>query len=178
MSITNVSAARFLNLKARMKEVFKKRKYYGDLSIFATDDFDFMVEPKSGDIILSDHGVKVINLILSVNDIEGIKKIENDNYILRDITAIENMVTKLESQTSQSSSNLCRGGCMGICVEHCSTGCSGSCKDNCSSSQCSINCTGACVQECSSCSGTCSGTGCRSDCKNDCIGGSKAYSRG
>ena len=178
MSIINVSASRFLNIKSRLKEVFKKRKYYGDLSIFTTDDFDFIIEPKSGDIILSDHGAKVINLILSVNDINGLKKIENDNYILRDITAVENMLTRLESQNPKSSANICRGGCMGICVAHCSTGCVGSCNDTCSSSLCSINCTGVCVQACSGCSGTCSGSGCRSDCKDDCKGGSKEDSRG
>ncbi len=178
MSIINVSAARFNNLKARMREVFKRRKYYGDLSRFAANSYDFIIDPKSGDIILSDHGAKVINLILSVNDIEGIRKIENDNYILRDITAIEQMVSKLEGQSPTSQYNYCRGGCMGICIDHCSTGCSGSCKESCSSSQCSINCTGSCIQGCSSCSGTCVRSGCRSDCKDDCQNGSKEDSRG
>lgn len=178
MSIINVSAARFNNLKARLKEVFKKRKYYGDLSKFSTTDYDFTINPKTGDIILSDQGAKVINLILTVNDINELKKIENDNYILRDITAIETLVTKLEGQTMPSPVNLCRAGCMGICITHCSTECIGSCNTSCSSSLCSVGCSNACVTACSSCSGTCISAGCRSDCKDDCMGGAKTQSRG
>lgn len=172
MAEINVSAARFNNLKARLKEVLKNRKYYGDVSNLGSNTYDFTISPATGDIILSDQGAKVINLILSVNNVNSLKKIENDNYILRDITAIETFVTKLESQTPTTATNLCRGGCTGICISHCSTGCSGSCLTGCTGG-CATTCSGTCIKSCSSCSGTCTGSGCRSDCASDCMNGAK-----
>lgn len=177
MAEINVTAARFNSLKARLKQVFKNRKYYGDISKFGNNTYDFSISPTDGSIILSDQGVKVINLILNINDVGSLKKIENDNYILRDIAAIEKFVSKLESQSSISIPNLCRGGCMGICVTHCSTACSGSCLITCTSS-CATSCTSTCIKTCQgSCSGQCSGASCRADCKNDCTGGSKTNAK-
>lgn len=173
MATTDVTAARFNNLKARLKEVFKSRKYYGDISAFAANSYDFTVSPTTGAVILSDQGAKTINLILSVADIGTLKKIENNQYILQDIIAIENFVTRLEAQTPTSASNLCRGNCTGICVKHCSTGCTGNCSNQCSGNLCGTSCSGSCSNGCTSCSGQCSGTSCRSDCASDCMGGAK-----
>ena len=171
MSEVNVSAERFNNLKARLKEIFKNRHYYGAISKFEDDSYDFTVSPATGDIILSDQGSKVIDLILSINDINDIQKIANDTYILRDITAIEALVSKLEGQTPTTQNNLCRGGCMGICIDHCSTACVGNCNTSCTDNNCAAGCTGECVHSCSSCSGNCAGSGCRSDCRTNCTGG-------
>lgn len=169
----NVSAARFNNIKARLKEVLKNRKYYGDISSYSNSIYDFDINPSTGSIILSDQGKKVINIILAVNDINDLKKIENDNYILRDVNQIEEMISKMEKQTPASTNNICRGGCIGICVDHCSTACIGNCKLDCSDNNCSVGCKDACVHACSNCSGTCSGSGCKGDCKNNCTGGQR-----
>lgn len=171
MSAINISAERFRNLKARIKELCSKRKYYGDLSQFSTNDYDFKINPNTGDIILSEQGVKVINLILNINDVNDIRKIENDNYILRDIDAIEKFVSRMEGQTPTSPINNCRGGCMGICVTHCSTGCVGSCMTSCDYVCGNSGCSGKCVNQCSSCSGTCKDSGCRIDCRDNCTNG-------
>lgn len=177
MSDINISASRFNSLKARLKQVLKNRKYYGDVSKLGGDTYDFNISPTTGDILLSDQGAKVINLILNINDIGAIKNIENNNYILQDISSIENFVTKLEAQTSDSAANLCRGGCMGICVTHCSTLCIGSCLTSCTS-DCASKCTNTCIQTCQgSCSGGCSGASCRADCQSDCMGGAKVSTR-
>lgn len=167
----NISAARFNNLKARLKQVFKNRKYYGDISAYGNTSYDFTVNPTTGDIILSEHGTKVINLILTISDVGSLKKIENNQYILQDISAIEDFVTRLEGQSPTSITNLCRGGCMGICVQHCSTACLGNCSSSCSSANCGTGCSGGCYTSCTGCSGSCSGSGCRSDCASGCQGG-------
>lgn len=172
MAITNLSVERIKNIKARLKAVLLKRKYYGDVTSLANTANDFSTIPALNGLVLSEHGAKTINLILNITDVGALKKIENDNYILRDISAIETWLTKYENQTSTSSSSGCRGNCTGLCVSHCSTECAGSCMTACSTG-CMSTCTGSCVGSCvGNCFGSCSST-CWSDCASSCTGGAK-----
>lgn len=172
MAVTNLSIAYINNLKARLKAALVKRRYYGDLSSLASSANDFSTTPQLNGLVLSEHGQKTINLLLNVTNLGNLKKIENDNYILRDIKAIETWLNNYENTVTTSSDSGCRGNCAGICVSHCSTACAGSCMTACVSG-CQSTCTGSCVGSCSSgCYGTCSGS-CWSDCAADCTGGAK-----
>lgn len=172
MAITNLSASRLVNIKERLRAALARRKYYGNVSALADASKNFTVVPQLGGLVLSEHGQKTIDLLLSITNAGNLKKIENDNYILRDISAIETWLNKYENQSITSSDSGCRGNCTGLCVAHCSTQCGGSCKTGCSCG-CLTTCSGACVGSCTgSCVGSCSGT-CWSDCSSNCTGGSK-----
>lgn len=173
MAVTDLSVAYINNLKARLKAALVKRKYYGDLSGLASSTYDFSTKPQLNGLVLSEHGQKTINLLLNATSLGNLKKIENDNYILRDISAIEKWLDTYENATPTSSNSGCRGNCAGVCIAHCSTACTGSCMTACSTG-CMLTCFGSCMGNCSSsCYNTCSDN-CWSDCAANCTGGAKS----
>lgn len=172
MAITNLSVARIINIKERLRAALLRRKYYGDLSSLASSSYDFNNIPQLNGLILSEHGQKTINLLLNATNLGNLKKIENDNYIMRDITAIETWLNNYENRDYTTSDSGCRGNCAGLCTSHCSTVCAGSCMTGCSTG-CQSGCNGSCVGNCNTmCVGNCS-TSCWSDCASNCTGGSK-----
>jgi modification target Cys-rich repeat protein len=173
MAITNLSVARINNIKARMKTVFAKRKYYGSLESLASSANDFSTIPALNGLVLSEHGAKTINLMLSVNSMGNLKKIEADNYILRDISAIETWLNNYENASSTATVSGCSGKCSGICVSHCSENCGQNCLGSCTGS-CYNSCSSGCLSSCTGgCVGTCNSS-CSKDCSSSCTGGAKA----
>ena len=51
-----LTANEIKELKTRIKSEMSRRSYYGSLSEFAGSNYDFTIEPATGETILAEHG--------------------------------------------------------------------------------------------------------------------------
>lgn len=155
-------------LKALLKTELSRRNGIGSVSEYATNAYDFAVQPAIGGKTLVEHGQKTVDLVLKIEDYGDLVKVTENAPIPASFSPalIEEMrrlsteartgVTDktsayTEDSNKQVESSSCRGMCTGLCVGTCTGFCNG--------------CTG--------CSASC-GTGCASGCKTTCKGGTAA----
>ena len=169
-----LTAEQLKEIKERVNKEMSRRSYYGDLSKFNTQ---FNVPPTEKELILAEHGGKVIEGLLNIEDIGNlnIEDLKKDGTIPSsyDYDTINNALDKYEKESVTGSKTSCRGACTGLCVGTCSTECSG-CQGSCGYT-CEGTCSVLCGSSCGSCSSNCTGgcyTGCSSGCKNGCTGSS------
>ena len=166
MSFIKITIDEIQAIKNRLNAEMTRRKYNGDLTSYAGDEYQFeAITPKVTKVNKSIYNklVEPLNAVKSsfttISDGE-LKHILRDDYL-----EIESKLTLYESNSSYTSStNDCGAACSGLCITQCSTGCTGC------TGTCSTTCSGSCTGSCSgSCTGGCSG--CGSSCGSTCTGG-------
>jgi len=170
-----ITASDYINLKNRVKEEMKRRKYIGSLTAYAGSSYDYTIVPASGVSIAAEHQAKIVTPMRAVNGTTvGTTAASRGNAAVS-ISNLDTILTKFESKALTPGSTDCASSCSGLChtecgntCKGCSGTCEGSCKDTCTGS-CTGDCTGDCSGTCTGCSGSCSG-GCTS-CSGTCSGG-------
>ena len=174
MATLTIDKEKLIELKNKIRSEMKRRSCaYGSLESYSTSEYDFEIDPITGEPVLHDFGEKVINLALKINDIyiDEEKNITfaninqyGDYCDINFIEKIEKTLDTWEQETMKGNVSSCRGQCTGLCAGSCSSecgGCTGSC----------TGCSGTCTTTCGkSCVGGC-GTGCTSSCGTTCAGG-------
>lgn len=147
-----MTAEQINELKSKIKAEMLRRNGHGSLESYGDSSYDFDVIPVTGEKVLVEHGKKTVDLLLKIEDYEGLySSVQNEriptSFNEELLTEIERLAQeKKTGLTSETSS--CRGDCTGLCVGSCHGLCNG----------------------CSGCSATC-GTGCASGCNSACTGG-------
>lgn len=149
MSDTIVTAEYINALKSSIKSELKRRKGYGDLSVFADVQYDFTEAPMADKEILVEHGQKTIDLLLYIKDITGINKTAQGDILPPTGSTLATLVRQYASESMEGNTSSCRGACAGLCVGNCTGGCNG--------------CTGKCDTGCQGCTASC-GSGCANGC--------------
>ena len=187
--MTNTKADRYIELKSRIKNEVKRRKYEGSVESYGGTEYDFTVTPKKGELISTEHynkiniPTKAINPSELPSDVKIGSEIEKLDILDAKITLFESKTDFTSSDTGCASSctGFCSTSCTGSCTSGCSGSCTGSCTGSCSGCQgcggaCSYSCSGVCTGcsgLCQGCSGTCSGAcadGCYKSCSSGCVG--------
>lgn len=151
------NAAKFIDMKTRIKAEVNRRKYKGSLTSYGTATYDFTVTPAVGELVRAEHYNKIAEPIRAINQ-TGIVGPTTAGSPVEDVSTPEELDAKITLYASKSlttSNHGCAASCSGLCSSTCSGGCSGSC------SGCS-GCGSSCTGECSGCSG------CWSQCSDGC----------
>lgn len=136
---SEMTASQFNTLKTRLNNELSRRIYRLNVS----GRKETTKTATSGSIITADVGKTVVDTLLSVEDMQGIKKAQTGEMIPPEfnVTNMNTILADLESDTRNGNTH-CRGDCVGMCK--------GSCQGNCASS-----CSGSCTGMCNGCSGGC-----------------------
>lgn len=172
-----LTAEEMNTLKAKVKAEMLRRNYgSGSLSQYGSADYDFVVNPTQGGLILTEHGEKTINLLLKIKPIDDLVEVKKGEVIKGGLdssllTYVDNLAREPENGYTSSCASLCTGLCQSSCNDGCTSGCGGNCSGSCSGS-CGNNCTDGCEDHCAygACSGGCSNvcTGCQGTCEGYC----------
>lgn len=158
-----LKADELVAIKAKVKQEMLRRNGYGSIASLGSSTYDFIVQPKTGpdQIILTEHGKKVIDPLLAIADYKDLILVNKDDIIPEGFdVGLSAYVDKLASESMTGDVSSCRGACTGLCKGTCISGCSG-----CTScTGCAGSCTGQCDVNCSSC------IGCSTGCQNGCMG--------
>lgn len=192
----SMKASDLKDIKEAIKAELKRRDGYGDVSSYASTQYDITDYPKAGEKIKSEHGQKTIDLLLKITDYKDLSSVQAGKPIPsafnRELIDFCNELSK-EKFTGESEKTVqdlfpdrepehsscksqCTGLCVGSCINQCNgcTGCHSTCGSGCATS-CTGACTGDCVSTCSTtCANTCKGTcanGCSTGCVTNCTGG-------
>lgn len=169
MSI-DYNAAKFINMKQRIKNEVNRRKYTGSVTSYGTTTYDYTVTPVKGGKVLVEHYNKIATPLRAINTsgVIASAKVGADVSTVTTPTELDAKITLYASKplTASSSNTGCAASCTGLCSTTCSGSCSGGCTGSCS------GCSGSCSGGCSGCSGTCSGScsGCSGSCSGGCSG--------
>lgn len=164
MATDQIKADRFLELKQRVKAECLRRAYNGSVASYGGAEYDYVVSPEVGKVVLEEHREKIATPLNAINS-DQVSQTSGERIVQQsDLTAMEAFVTTLEKRTkTDKTGSDCKSGCTGMCYN-----CTGICTGTCSGT-CDGGCVG-CGSSCSNnCSRTCSGT-CRGTCKNGCRG--------
>lgn len=71
----SMTANEIISLKTKVKAEMQRRSGYGSLASFGGDSYEFNIAPSSGELIKADHGQKIINPLLEIADISGLKQV-------------------------------------------------------------------------------------------------------
>lgn len=173
-----VKAQRFNELKQKVREECKRRKYVGSVEQYGGTNWDFSNVPATDKEITQEHYEKIsipmrkINWQVTPNGPfnriikdEDLVSFETNYVAFRGRDIVDESPTDCSSSCTGTCTTSCTTGCGGSCDNTC-TGCSGSCRGGCSNT-CLNGCSG-CGDECSSgCLGVC-GTGCEGHCTTSC----------
>lgn len=177
-----VKAQRFNELKQKVKEECKRRKYVGSVEQYGGTNWDFSNVPATDKEITQEHYEKIsipmrkinwqvtpngpFNRIIKDEDLVSFET----NYVafrgrdIKEMTPIEQ--SDCSSLCTGTCTNTCTGGCGDSCTGKCKDSCSGGCSGGCSNT-CSGGCT-SCTSECAdACLGVC-GNGCKGQCTQSC----------
>lgn len=186
-------AEEFQSLKQRIKTELLRRKWYGDISAYGGEAYDYTEKdmPIPDGFVVKEQFNKLIEPMLQINkELTKASLIEESDTI---IPNLEDMVTFLaicEANTNvKSKTNNCDNKCSGLCVTTCTSRCSRGCSNHtpssggggggggssgCSSGNCGGYCTGTCNGWCGPCGGcgrSCGGGGSScSHCGGTCNG--------
>ena len=152
-----ITADRFNDLKAQVKEECLRRAYSGSVSSYGGQDYDYQLIPNEGQKIKKEHYDKIATPLNAINsNIIDNSEIGNVKISDPDLVEMESFVTILKARRiSDSEGSDCKSGCTGLCYG-CQTSCTGSCS----------GCSGTCSGSCSGC-----GAGCSGSCYGGCSGG-------
>ena len=171
-----ISAERFIALKDAVKKECARRAYTGSVAEYAGTNYDYVVVPSSGAIILKEHYEKIAT---PLNAITGNILTNPDRSIREDeIANMESLIETLSSYDLRSSTTGCGADCTGLCSTACSGGCSGSCGSKCSSGctgDCAVGCKTSCRNDCGS---VCGDDGCTSSCSTACTSNCNYWCQG
>lgn len=171
-----VKAQRFNELKQKVKQECKRRKYVGSVEQYGDTNWDFSNVPVIDKEITKEHYEKIsipmrkINWQVTPNG--PFDRIIKDE----DILSFETNVIAFSGRAIDNywDETDCSLSCTGTCTTDCTTGCGGDCKNGCRgcggacSSSCSGGCEGSCGTDCTGvCSDTCE-TGCGKGCEGEC----------
>lgn len=175
MAFIKITPDEVIAIKERLNAEMSRRKYYGDLTGYAGDYYQFeSIIPSKTTVNKSVYNklVEPLNAVKSTFNL--ISEAEKKKVIRNDYLEIVSKLTLYESNTEYTSTtNDCSANCSGLCITQCSTtctSCTGGCSNTCSGS-CTGNCTGGCVGGCKGCGSSC-GSGCSggcSGCDNVCM---------
>ena len=163
-----------IELKGKVKNEMLRRNGYGSVSNLGSDTYDYNVQPQVGEMILEEHGKKIIDPLLAITDHGDLSFVRKDDPIPESFNEeLIDYVDALSNEDMTGSSSSCRGACTGLCLGTCTTGCSG-CSSSCTG--CSGTCQGQCDTNCNGCVGCSTGCanscqGCSSTCGTGCTGG-------
>lgn len=168
-------AQAYINLKNRIKNEVKRRKYTGSVESYGGASYDYTTTPGYGNGIESQHYNKILTPARAINPSGLPTEVTNGSPIIP-ISVIDAQITVFESKglTSASTNTGCAASCTGLCsttcTGTCNNTCTGSCVGNCSGS-CSGGCygCGGCDYGCYGCGGSCSYS-CSYSCEGDCDG--------
>lgn len=166
----NYNASDFINMKSRIKNEVKRRKYTGSVSSYGNTEYDYTVTPVAGEPVLAEHYNKIAVPLRAINpaDVADATVAGAELESVTNPTVLDAKLTVFESK-SLTGTSLAATGCNASCTGLCYSSCSGSCKGSCSGG-CSSNCGSSCSGRCSgSCSGSCGGN-CNTSCSNNCTG--------
>lgn len=177
----------FINLKNRVKEEMKRRKYTGSLTAYAGSAYDYTTTPARGVSIAAEHQEKIVTPMRAINStkLDSITTASSGNAVVS-ISNLDTILDGFESRSLAPGSSDCGVACSGLCHTGCGntcSGCSGYCEDNCAnscyidcSSSCSGGCSGLCQGSCKTCSENCNGNcykQCANNCDQSCVGSCK-----
>lgn len=171
-----VDAARFRELKARVKAECLRRCYTGPVTEYGGADYEFHNRPEIKHIAEEEHYEKLAIPLNAINA-DKVPGVSGDRIISdSEMTKMEAAVTLFETRAmSDRTQGDCKTSCTGACYTECSTSCSGGC-----GTACTGTCTGSCDGRChGGCTGSCDtgcrgcGNGCASTCYGTCSGGCK-----
>ena len=172
-----LTADQFKALKTKVNNEMTRRNGYGPLNSYATA---FTVSPDQNTSILAEHGKGTIDNALRITDINGLKLVEQGDYIPDNLDFLSTFIDSITGESMEGNSSTCRGACTGLCIDSCATTCSGTCGVNSCQKTCGTvcgSCSNSCVTSCgASCSATCGSacTGyCYAACKTGCSDGCK-----
>ena len=94
-----LTAYEFIKLKAKVRRELARRNGCGPVNQYATSTYNFDTIPEAGGVIFDDQGDKVIDLALKVTDINGLKYVQEGDYIP---TEIENLENKIDTWATES----------------------------------------------------------------------------
>lgn len=152
------NAAKFINMKQRIKNEVNRRKYKGSVASYGTATYDYTVKPVKGELVRAEHYNKIAQPLRAINT-SGVAAPTTAGAEISSVTTpteLDAKITLYESKSLTASNHGCAASCSGLCSSTCSGGCSSGC------SGCS-GCSGSCSEGCSSCSG-----GCWSQCSDGC----------
>lgn len=123
-----------MEIKALVKAEMSRRNAggigYGDLSSFATDDYDYNTSPTTGEGISHEHYEKLMDPLLNVNDFRRNNELYSKNS-QRGISTYEeaktyvNTLKSIAANVASPSESGCRGACSGLCAGSCAGQCIG-----------------------------------------------------
>lgn len=162
------NAAKFINMKQRIKNEVNRRKYTGSVASYGTATYDYTITPAKGELVRAEHYNKIAQPLRAINQ-NGVAPPTTAGAEISSVTTPTELDAKItlyasKPLTTSSSNSGCAASCTGLCTTACSGSCSGGCSGGCS------GCSGSCSGGCSGCSGSCSGgcSGCGSGCSGSC----------
>lgn len=163
------NAAKFINMKQRIKNEVNRRKYTGSVASYGTATYDYTVKPVKGELVRAEHYNKIAQPLRAINK-SGVAAPTTAGAEISSVTTPTELDAKItlyasKSLSASSSNSGCAASCTGLCTTACSGTCSGGCSGSCSG--CS-GCSGSCSSGCSGCGGGCSGS-CSSRCTGACV---------
>lgn len=78
-------------LKRKLKEELHRRNGYGSVSHLAAKRYNFDEQPEDGKPIKAEHGEKTVNLLLQIEDVEGLKVIGNGSHTVKAVDSAGNV---------------------------------------------------------------------------------------
>ena len=158
-----LTAQEFKDLRERVNNEMKRRKYYGSLA-GSGDRAWTPEEPIVGHNVYATQGQNVIDLALQIEDVEGLALVREGD-LRPQYDDLEVKLTQWESEVNNDgtitpeTTSSCRGACTGLCTQTCfetclgCTSCTGGCGEGCTGT-CYSACTSACETTCSGCQGS------------------------
>lgn len=170
---TIVKAQRFNDLKSRVKNECKRRKYIGSVEAYGDDSWDFINTPTTNTIAEDEQYRRITIPIKKINW----KSAPNGPYdrIINDadLLTMETKIAAFETRSiTTTTATDCSSLCTGTCTQYCTTGCKGDCTGTCSgcTKTCRDDCTNSCEGGCKGCTNTCR-EDCETACGIGCVGG-------
>lgn len=165
-----ITATDFIDLKNRVREEMKRRKYTGSLTAYAGSAYDYTTTPAQGVSIAAEHQEKIVTPMRAINStkLDSITTASSGNAVVS-LSNLDTILSGFENRSLAPGSSDCGVACSGLCHTRCDNTCSGcrnGCEDNCANS-CYADCTGTCDNTCKSCSANCGGV-CSNTCNNGC----------
>ena len=173
-----ITADSLIRIKEKVKRVMASRDVPdmgGQLTQYASQEYDYMMEPKVVSQISDEHIRKIIDPLLEINDYLPYNSLRKKRTSLEmELEKAEKFADKMMAVPKTAEDSGCRGNCTGLCEQSCASGCTGcvSCSGECSG-ECNKNCADGCSGGCGGCSGGCSGE-CTHTCGSGCISSVRA----
>lgn len=148
-----MKAKKVKELKRKLKNELHRRNGYGSVAHLAANRYNFDEQPEDGKPIKAEHGEKTVNLLLQIEDVDGLTAVRKGDPIPEAFNEkLIEVVEKLAGEEMNGESEFtarmihtnkkaerssCRAECTGLCVGSCigfcngchgCTGCNGTCE--------------------------------------------------